>query len=119
MGTVSITAGPLQASEQPAVSRGGRRRTTVYGTFSMSASYATGGDTITVPNASSYGTLVFLTVSPSISGGYALSWATDGSAKIQAYDVQDATAANLGDEAGSTADLSTITGLRFMAVYEK
>ena len=120
MGNISITAGPLLASEQPAISRGGRRRTVVYGTFSMSASYATNGDTIAVPNASSYGTLVAFFITPTVKGGYHLVW--DGgtsTVKVIAYDLADGTAGNIGAQPTSTTDLSSITGVSFMAVYEK
>jgi hypothetical protein len=116
MGTVSNTTGWVEASEPPAVSRGKNRRT-VTADISLSDSYATGGDTISLP--AGFGTLKALFVAPSIKGGYHLTW--DGgttTAKIIAYDLADSTAANIGAQPAATTDLSTVS-VTVMAVFEK
>lgn len=116
MGTVSNTTGWIEASEPPAVSRGKSRRV-VTADITLSASYATGGDTITLPDG--FGTLRALFISPTIKGGYHLTW--DGgttTAKIIAYDLADSTAANIGAQPSATTDLSTIS-VDVMAVFEK
>lgn len=119
MGTVTNTAQFTEASELPAVSRGGKRRRIFSGTISMSASYATGGDTVAgLP--SDAGTLKGLFLSPTIKGGWHLTW--DGGAatpKIQAFDLADATAANIGAEAAATTNLSAVTGIGVLAVFEQ
>lgn len=116
MGTVANTTGWVEATEPPAVSRGKSRRT-VIADITMSESYATGGDTITLPEG--LGTLRALFVTPTIKGGYHLTW--DGgttTAKIIAYDLADASAANIGAQPSATTDLSTIS-VDVMAIFEK
>lgn len=119
MGTVSNTAQFTEASELPAVSRGGKRRRIFVGTISMSSSYSTGGDTVSgLPTDA--GTLRGLFLSPTITGGWHLTW--DGSTstpKIKAHDLADSTAANIGAEPAATTNLSSLTGIGVMAVFEK
>jgi hypothetical protein len=119
MGTVTNTAQFTEASELPAVSRGGKRRRIFVGTISMSSSYATGGDTVAgLPTDA--GTLKGLFLSPTIAGGWHLTW--DGSTatpKIKAHDLADGTVGNIGAEPAATTNLSAITGIGVLAVYEK
>lgn len=116
MGTVTNTTGWVEATEPPAVSRGKSRRT-VIADVSLSNSYATGGETVSLP--AGLGTLKALFIAPTIKGGYHLTW--DGgttTAKIIAYDLAASAAEDIGAQPSATTDLSTVS-VTVMAVFEK
>lgn len=99
MGTLANTTEFAQAGEPVAVSKGGRREIRLRGKVTGSASYATGGDTLTVPTITGASLAeVRITAQPP---AMTRIWAWDGSTstpKLIAYDAfatQEANATNV------------------------
>lgn len=109
MGNVTISSYPRKAGRESAVSFAGVRRTRIVGTGALSNSYATGGDTLSLP--SGLGTLKILTISPEHNGTYYLQWdGGTGTVKIKAYSA-------FATQVTAATDLSAVT-FNFEAVFE-
>ena len=99
MGTFTNTTQFKQVSEEPAVSRGGAREIKLRGKITGSSSYATGGDTVTVPTITG-ATLAEVRITAQPPSGTRV-WAWDqgtSTPKILAFDAfatQEANATNV------------------------
>lgn len=111
MGTVANTAPFVEYGSTTPVSKGGKRRVVMIGTVTMSNSYATGGDTITVPVITGY-SLKAVEVVNRTDGTRLYDW--DGSTatpKLKAY-------TGLAAEAVATTDLSAVAARTVILTYE-
>lgn len=99
MGTFTNTSQFTPVSDPPAVSRGGgKRELRLKAKLTASASYATGGETVTIPAPSGY-TLYELRVT-SQPPAFVREWRWDGSTstpKLLAYDAVNTQEANATD----------------------
>lgn len=113
MGDVTFTVEPSISGRQGPVSRGGKRRTFVFATFTMNASYATGGDSIPTSSLpTGIGSLKAIFVTPQHDGTRQYAWDGSTSApKIKAWD-------GFAIEEGAATNLSTVT-LHVLMVYEQ
>ncbi len=112
MGTVANTVPFAEFGEAPAISRGGKRLRRLMGTITMSASYATGGDTLSgLPTG--VGTLKAVNILNRQDGTRFYDW--DGSTstpKIKGY-----TAGNA--EVSNATDLSAVAARVVELIYEQ
>lgn len=109
MGTVTVTFDAPQDFQRFG------HRDVCRGSIAFSASYATGGDTIT-PAALGFGSLIDAMMVQTVSGGYVISPDMNPNAnsyKIQAY-VTGAAATDVLDEVANATDLHTVS-FRFAA----
>ncbi len=109
MGTVTTTAGPYQGgSPKTVASRGGVQFVRKITKNLMGATYATGGDTVTKPDAPPGGTLfcVHVLAAPNLPVGIDLVWdgAVGATVKILAYD-EDNTSGVAAELANASAAL--------------
>lgn len=117
MGTVTHTVAPVQGGDLPVASRGGIRFKTVRSKSLMGATYATGGDTVTLPTAPDGYSLyeVRITSSPSLPVGISLHW--DGSTstpKILAYDEDNTSGVQAELANASAALVAAVVFLEFV-----
>lgn len=111
MGNVVNSTEFHEGADPAPVSRGATRVRRAFATVALSSSYATGGDTLSVP--SDIGSLKQLYVSPLADGTRYYSWnGSTSTPKIQSY-VQAT-----GAESAATTNLSTVT-LNVMAIFEQ
>lgn len=101
MGTFTNTTEFTRAGEAPALSVGGKRRITFYGKVTGSTSYATGGDTLTVPTVTG-GTLESVFVS---AVGTTRFWSWDGSTSTPKLKAVTATATEVTNTTNVSADV--------------
>lgn len=106
MGTVTHSRAPFESGELPVVSRAGIRTKRLRSTSLMGATYATSGDTVTLPTAPAGYTLdeVKITSAIGLPAGFILTW--DGNKttpKIIAYDPATGTHAQLANASAALA----------------
>ena len=106
MGAAVNNTGWIEASVEPATSRGPRRRN-IAAELTLSSQY-NGGDSVEFPHAP--GEIRALVVSPQIAGGYQFSWDGKTPPRIKAYSLA-------GHEADKDEDLSHIT-VNVLAFFE-
>lgn len=103
MGTVANTVQFTPISEEPAVSRAGVRELRLRGKVTGSSSYATGGETLTVPTLTGY-TLYEVRITSQPPAGTRL-WAWDGSTSTPKLKAYDAFATQEGNATDVSADV--------------
>ena len=114
MGTIANTDDFREGGSPAPVSRGGKRLRFFYGKITMSASYATNGDTLQLPTAPPGTALKAIDVFPSYNGTRFVFW--DGSVsapKLKAF----VEGAAVFAEVANTTDLSADTR-HVLAIYE-
>lgn len=115
MGTVTQTVAPMKlGSPKTVASRGGRRIERLLGKHLMGATYATGGDTITMPTAPPGGTLFAINVvSYTPQAGVLIQWDQSTSTpKLKVFVESAGTSAELAN--GNAGQAATVVFLEFL-----